>query len=154
MLKFVRLITVVYLLTGLYVIPSNIIALSGTDIQFFPDFIFFILDHLFLITTILIAPISLILLFKNEKYSPNFDFKRKERAIFSHLIFIICLLFHSIGFFFLIITFIVGNTQDIPIVSLQINEILRLFLFFIPLINFFSIFKNRFTITKEPSESE
>lgn len=156
MLKFVRILTVSLPFSMIFcIIIYTLLSISST-----PSILALVLLVLplqlslgvLIASASLVSPLSVILLFNNDLFSPDFAFKRIKLAIIIHFIYIILMLTHITNDLFTFIVNLLSLNIDTKAHYEKVWFAITFVLLLLPLINFFSIFKNRFTIPKEPSE--
>lgn len=133
MLKFVRALSVLYLISIIYFIIYMIFEESlkdnGVPILLIIYIILFIMPI-----------VSLILLFYNEKFSPAFQFHYRKLAIIAHILFLVLVVSTTSGNF----SFLLASPEEPPIAILILIRMITVLIFILPLVNFISIFEYRF----------
>lgn len=133
MLKFVRALSVLYLISIIYFIIYMIFEESLKDYG---------VPILLIIYIILFAMpiVSLILLFYNEKFSPAFEFRYRKLAIIAHILFMVLVVSTTSGNF----SFLLAGPEEPSMATLLLIRTITVLIFILPLVNFVSIFNCRF----------
>ena len=156
MLKFVRVLTVVLPFSMIFcIIIYSLLSISST-----PSILALVLLVLplqlslgvLIASASLVSPLSVFLLFNIDLFSADFAFKKINLGIAIHFAYIILMLIHITGNLFTIIVNLLSLDIDTKAHYERVWFAITFVLLLLPLINFFSIFKNRFTIPKETSE--